>query len=128
APGGSEAVLMDSHLRPPSCVTSTVFLLHAAQPLFSSAKYTRQTGAGGLGSFFQSLPNSSVFQIPFSVTIQPKVSFRKNSDTGFSSSFTTSQCAPPSVVTTDTGLWPPLLSCMVPTAMTYRSDGVCMSC
>ncbi len=96
--------------------------MHAAHPFVSSAKYTRNAWAGTFGSLVQLFPDSLVRQRPFSVTIQPALSFRKNSEKGFSFSGTTCQCAPASEVTiaTDFRLVP---SVTTPTATPRDADG-----
>src|SRR5262249_32865432 len=93
------------HFFPPSKVSSTDFLEQAASPWFSSKNQTRRQGDGGLESLCQSRPPSVVCQIPFSVTIQPRLSLRQNRESGCSSKGACVHWGPPWVVVRDPGFW-----------------------
>ncbi len=64
--------------------------------------------------------------MPRSVAIQPRLSFRKNSDTGLSLSFCIDHVWPPSLVETMTG-FAELSPSSVPTARPRRTVGNFMS-
>src|ERR1022692_2451298 len=71
-------------------------------------------------------PAQLVIQEKLGVTIQPSLSFRKNSEIGTCLSLETVQCTPPSSVVTLTGFEPPFSS-RYPAAMPRAGEGNCRS-
>src|SRR5260370_38696693 len=89
---GSAAAAIGVQVCPPSFVSNADLAYPAAKQCFSSRNQTTEitpprkfTPFAGLGwslTFFQLRPASSVNQTPWSVTIHPELSFRRNSDRG----------------------------------------------
>ncbi len=110
------------HVSPPFTVSNTRFSRPAAKPCCLSRNQTRSNPDGAAFIFVQVRPDSVVCHSPFSVTIQPVESSRKNIASPASFTGTSLQCAPPSLVTRTSGFSLPRRSIVKPHTIPRVSD------
>src|SRR6185437_3644831 len=108
---------------PPFVVSNTRFSRPAAKPCLLSRNQIRSRPEGAPFVFVQLWPDSAVCQIPFSVTIHPVVSSRKNSDRPASFTGVSDQCSPPSLVSSTSGVSLPCRSVVKPQTIPRAAEG-----